>query len=92
MKIINSIIGILIILLGSLFMNITVEDEAFRTIMYKVIGGLILFLGILYLKKLRSLENNNCISLHNSIFKMFPNQSLGGIKKSKPYVKRRLAL
>lgn len=51
MKIINSIIGILIILLGALFMNITVNNEAFRTIMYKVIGGLILFSGILYLKK-----------------------------------------
>ena len=51
MKIINSIIGILIIVLGSLFMNITVDNEVFRTIMYKVMGALILFLGILYLKK-----------------------------------------
>lgn len=51
MKIINSIIGILIILLGSLSMSITVDNEEFRTIMYKVFGVLILFLGILYLKK-----------------------------------------
>ena len=51
MKIINSIIGILIILLGSLFMSITVDNEVFRTIMYKVMGALILFLGLLYLKK-----------------------------------------
>ena len=51
MKIINSIIGILIILLGSLFMSITVDNEVFRTIMYRAIGTLILFLGILYLKK-----------------------------------------
>ena len=51
MKLINSIIGILIILLGSLFISITVDNEEFRTIMYKVIGALIMFLGILYLKK-----------------------------------------
>lgn len=51
MKIINSTIGILIILLGLLFVSITVENEVFKTIMYKVMGALLLFLGILYLKK-----------------------------------------
>lgn len=50
MKIIHSIIGIMIILFGALFLNITVDNEVFRTIMYKVIGGVILFLGVLYLK------------------------------------------
>lgn len=51
MKIINSIIGILIILLGLLFMSITVDNEVFKTIMHKVKGALILCLGILYFKK-----------------------------------------
>ena len=51
MKIINSIIGILIITLGSLFLNITVDNEAFKTIKYKVIGVLFTVLGFLYLKK-----------------------------------------
>ena len=51
MKIIHSIVGILIILLGFLFMSITVDNEVVKTIMYKVKGTLILFLGILYLKK-----------------------------------------
>ena len=55
MKIIHSIIGILIILLGSLFISITVDNEAFRTIMYKVMGALIWLLGILYLKKVAKL-------------------------------------
>ncbi len=55
MKIIHSIIGILIILLGSLFMSITVDNEVFRTIMYKVMGALIWLLGILYLKKVAKL-------------------------------------
>ena len=54
MKIIHSIIGILIILVGSLFISITVDNEVFRTIMYKVMGALIWLLGILYLKKLQS--------------------------------------
>lgn len=51
MKIINSIIGILKIILGSLLLSITIDNEAFRTIMYKVFGALFMFLGILYLKK-----------------------------------------
>ena len=55
MKIIHSIIGILIILLGSLFMSITVDNEVVRTIMYKVKGALIWLLGILYLKKVAKL-------------------------------------
>lgn len=55
MKIIHSIIGILIILVGSLFISITVDNEVVRTIMYKVMGALIWFLGILYLKKVAKL-------------------------------------
>lgn len=55
MKIIHSIIGILIILVGSLFISITVDNEVFRTIMYKVMGVLIWLLGILYLKKVAKL-------------------------------------
>lgn len=51
MQLINSIIGIMIILFGSLFISITVDNEVFRTIMYKVMGTIIMFLGILYLKK-----------------------------------------
>ncbi len=55
MKIIHSIIGILIILVGSLFISITVDNEVFRTIMYKVMGTFIWLLGILYLKKVAKL-------------------------------------
>lgn len=55
MKIIHSIIGILIILLGSLFISITVDNEVVRTIMYKVMGAFIWLLGILYLKKVAKL-------------------------------------
>ena len=52
MKIINSIIGILIIILGSTFMSITVFNEEFKTMSYKVIGFLILSGGVFYLKKI----------------------------------------
>lgn len=55
MKIIHSIIGILIILVGSLFISITVDNEVVRTIMYKVMGAFIWLLGILYLKKVAKL-------------------------------------
>ena len=52
MKIMNSIIGIVIILLGSLFMSITVDNEEFKTITYKVLGFSIFCVGIFYLKKI----------------------------------------
>ena len=64
MKIINSIIGILIILVGSLFMSVTVYDEEFTTIAYKVSGFLIFCVGIFYLKKLRSLGDSNGLFLY----------------------------
>lgn len=50
MKTINSIIGLVIIIFGSLFLGITVDNEAAKTIMYKVIGGFFMSLGVLYLR------------------------------------------
>lgn len=52
MKIINSIIGIFIIIFGCLLMSITVYDEEFKTIAYKVFGFLMLFAGVFYLKRI----------------------------------------
>lgn len=52
MKIINSIIGIVIMLLGSLFMSITVDNEGFKTITYKVFGFLTFCAGYFYFKKI----------------------------------------
>lgn len=52
MKIIHSIIGILIILIGALFMSITVYDEEFKTITYKVFGSFTLLAGVFYLKRI----------------------------------------
>ena len=52
MKIIHSIIGILIIFIGASFMSITVYDEEFKTITYKVFGFFTLFAGIVYLKRI----------------------------------------
>ena len=51
MKIINSIIGLLIIIWGSLLLSITLHDETSKTLMYKVNGTLFMTLGILYLRK-----------------------------------------
>lgn len=49
-KIINSIIGLLIIIFGSFFLSITVDNEVVRTIMYKIIGAFFMSLGVLYLR------------------------------------------
>ena len=52
MKLINIIIGILIIFLGSTFMSITIFNEVFKTILLKVIGTVIVFAGIFYLRNI----------------------------------------
>lgn len=51
MKIINSIIGILFIPLGWTLMSTTVFNKTFKTIAIKVIGFLIVFVGVFYLNK-----------------------------------------
>jgi hypothetical protein len=52
LKIVNAIIGFVIIFIGSLFMNITVFNETFKTITYKGIGCLIIVAGFYYLNKI----------------------------------------
>ena len=52
MKIIHSIIGILIIFFGSTLMSITVFNEEFKTLVYKILVFLILVAGVFYLKKI----------------------------------------
>ena len=52
MKIINSIIGFLIIFLGISIMNITVFHEPFTTAALKIIGICIVVVGGYYLKKI----------------------------------------
>lgn len=52
MKIIHSIIGVLIILIGSLFLSITIDHEEFTTITYKVFGFFTLLAGVFYLKRI----------------------------------------
>ena len=51
-KIVNAIIGIVISSIGSLFMNITVFNEPFKTITYKGFGFLIMVAGLYYLVKI----------------------------------------
>lgn len=43
--------GVLIILFGSLLMNITSETFLIRNILYKLFGAIILFVGIWVLQK-----------------------------------------
>lgn len=52
MKVVNSVIGILIIIIGTFFMSITVYNETFKTVTYKIVGFIILFGGVFYLKKI----------------------------------------
>ncbi|MEK4424255.1 hypothetical protein [Solibacillus sp. FSL K6-1523] len=51
MKIINSIIGFIIIFIGCFFMTITIEHASLQTLMYKFFGAFILIGGLHYLKK-----------------------------------------
>lgn len=51
MKLINTIIGIVVVLLGCLLVSITIDNNETKTIMYKVFGMVIGPAGILYLSK-----------------------------------------
>ncbi|ATP39183.1 hypothetical protein CSE16_03570 [Solibacillus sp. R5-41] len=51
MKIINSIVGFIIIFIGCFFMTITIEHESFQTLIYKFLGAFIIIGGLHYLKK-----------------------------------------
>lgn len=52
MKIINSMIGFIIIFVGCLFMTVSIEHEAFQSIMYNFLGVFIVVGGLHYLGKL----------------------------------------
>ncbi|WP_339258047.1 hypothetical protein [Lysinibacillus sp. FSL K6-3209] len=56
LKILNAIIGILIIFIGSIFMNITVYNETMQTMTYKGFGLFMMIVGILYLKNFAKME------------------------------------
>lgn len=55
MKIINGILGVILIFVGWLFLSITVENETGKTIMYKVIGLIIVAGGIYLFKNIAKL-------------------------------------
>lgn len=52
MKILHSIVGFIIIVFGLLLLNITVDDDWLLTFGLKAISLFILFLGIVYLRKI----------------------------------------
>ncbi|MEG0383625.1 hypothetical protein [Solibacillus cecembensis] len=59
MKIINAIIGFIIIFIGCFFMTISIEHEAFQTLLYKFLGAFILIGGLHYLKKVSNFRKQN---------------------------------
>lgn len=51
MKIINLIIGFLIIVIGASLTSITVNNEIIQTMIFKFVGFVILVGGVFYLRK-----------------------------------------
>jgi len=54
-KLIHIFLGIIIIVMGSLILSITVDDELIRTIMLRIVGVVLLLTGIYYLKRVAKL-------------------------------------
>lgn len=52
MKYILAIIGMVIFFAGCAFLSITIEEAPVRNVMLKVYGGIIVFTGSFYLKKI----------------------------------------
>ncbi|MFJ7666529.1 hypothetical protein ACIQXI_05440 [Lysinibacillus sp. NPDC097195] len=70
LKIINSLIGMIIIFLGLIFMSITVNDESFKTFTYRSFGILIVLAGGFYLKTIAKLGHKfetHCSTVHSFI-------------------------
>lgn len=50
MKVIHIFSAIIIILLGLVFLNITVDNETLKTVKFKILGGVFVTLGFYYFK------------------------------------------
>lgn len=55
MKMIHSIVGIFIIIVGCTIMSITVDDEQLHTLVLKIGGVFVLFVGVYYVKRIAKL-------------------------------------
>lgn len=51
-KYIHAIIGMVIIVIGCAFLSTIIEEAPVRNVMLKVYGGIIVFIGSFYLKKI----------------------------------------
>ncbi|KQL33712.1 hypothetical protein [Psychrobacillus sp. FJAT-21963] len=52
MKLISTLLGILIIFIGLLFLSTTILNEPYRNVMVKIVGIMVLICGIFVLKKI----------------------------------------
>ncbi|WP_339259112.1 hypothetical protein [Lysinibacillus sp. FSL K6-3209] len=51
MKLLKIVLSLLIVLVGSFFLNTTVKDEFFKNIVLDILGVMFLFVGLFYLVK-----------------------------------------
>jgi len=51
MKLLKIVFSLLIVLVGSFFLNTTVKDELFKNIVLDIFGVMFLFVGLFYLVK-----------------------------------------
>lgn len=51
MKLLKIVLSLLIVLLGSFFLNTKVKDELFKNIVLDIFGVMFLFVGLFYLVK-----------------------------------------
>ncbi|MDF2066545.1 hypothetical protein [Bacillus sp. Cr_A10] len=52
MKLISTLLGIILIFIGSLFLSTTIYNEPFRNVMIKIVGIMVLICGSFVLKKI----------------------------------------
>ena len=52
MKLISTLLGIIIIFIGLLFLSTTILKEPYRNLMVKIVGIMVLICGIIVLKKI----------------------------------------
>ena len=64
MKIINAILGVILVFVGWFFLSLTVDNATVKNIIYKIVGFIIVVNGIYFLKKITKKESEKSDTMY----------------------------
>jgi len=63
-KIINAILGVILVFVGWFFLSLTVDNATVKNIIYKIVGFIIVVNGIYFLKKITKKESEKSDTMY----------------------------